>query len=105
MKSDRPGNAGCIANAKGSQHRVLQIHLQELCILGIPKTVDAPIMSNNVMKFKVLPHLEKEPALFCTDRQPSFRPVESDPADLCRGFRMQEEDRSIRSCPRHTICT
>ena len=57
---------------------------------GIPKTVDAPIMSNNVMKFKVLPHLEKEPA-FCTDRQPSFRPVESDPPIFAE-FRIQEED-------------
>ncbi|MFN8246880.1 MAG: bifunctional response regulator/alkaline phosphatase family protein [Ferruginibacter sp.] len=58
-----------------------------------PKTVDAPIMSNNVMKFKVLPHLEKGTPLFFVlidnlrfDQWKAIQPI------FAESFRIQEED-------------
>ena len=58
-----------------------------------PKSTDAPIMSHNLMKFKVLPHLEKGTPLFFVlidnlrfDQWKAIQPV------FAESFRIHEED-------------
>ncbi len=58
-----------------------------------PKTTDAPVMSNNLMKYKVLPHLQKGTPLFFVlidnlryDQWKMIQPI------FAESFRIQEED-------------
>lgn len=58
-----------------------------------PKTTDAPVMSNNLMKYKVLPHLQKGTPLFFIlidnlryDQWKMIQPT------FAESFRIQEED-------------
>ena len=58
-----------------------------------PKSTDAPVMSHNMMKFKVLPHLEKGTPLFFVlidnlrfDQWKMIQPI------FAESFRIQEED-------------
>ena len=58
-----------------------------------PKSTDAPIMSHNLMKYKVLPHIEKGTPLFFVlidnlryDQWKTIQPIFSE------SFRIQEED-------------
>jgi CheY-like chemotaxis protein len=58
-----------------------------------PKSVDGPIMSHNVLKFKVLPHLEKGTPLFFVlidnlrfDQWKTIQPI------FAESFRIQEEE-------------
>ncbi|HMP19608.1 MAG TPA: bifunctional response regulator/alkaline phosphatase family protein [Ferruginibacter sp.] len=58
-----------------------------------PKSTDAPVMSNTLMKFKVLPHLEKGTPLFFVlidnlryDQWKTIQPI------FAESFRIQEED-------------
>jgi CheY-like chemotaxis protein len=58
-----------------------------------PKSTDAPIMSHNMMKFKVLPHIEKGTPLFFVlidnlrfDQWKMIQPI------FAESFRIQEED-------------
>jgi CheY-like chemotaxis protein len=58
-----------------------------------PKSKDAPVMSNTLMKFKVLPHLEKGNPLFFVlidnlryDQWKAIQPI------FAESFRIQEED-------------
>ena len=58
-----------------------------------PKCTDAPIMSHNLMKYKVLPHLEKGKPLFFVlidnlrfDQWKTIQPI------FAESFRIQEED-------------
>lgn len=58
-----------------------------------PKTTDAPVMSNNLIKYKVLPHLQKGTPLFFIlidnlryDQWKMIQPI------FAESFRIQEED-------------
>ncbi len=58
-----------------------------------PKSTDAPVMSHNMMKFKVLPHLQKGTPLFFVlidnlrfDQWKMIQPI------FAESFRIQEED-------------
>jgi CheY-like chemotaxis protein len=58
-----------------------------------PKSADAPVMSHNLLKFKVLPHLEKGTPLFFIlidnlrfDQWKTIQPI------FAENFRIQEED-------------